>query len=89
MGALEHPNVVPVYDVGVDAAGAPVIVMKRIEGRSWADLFQAAGGDRPPLRGGATHWSGTSASSSAPATPSHFHAHSRGILHPRSQASTT
>ena len=35
-GALEHPNVVPVYDVGVDAQGSPVILMKRIEGVHWA-----------------------------------------------------
>jgi serine/threonine protein kinase len=40
-GTLEHPNIVPIYDVGVDAAGAPVIVMKRIEGRSWADVLVA------------------------------------------------
>ena len=40
-GTLEHPNVVPVYDVGVDADGAPVIVMKRIEGREWAELIHA------------------------------------------------
>jgi len=40
-GALEHPNVVPVYDVGVDAAGSPVIVMKRIAGSSWCDLIAA------------------------------------------------
>ena len=39
-GALEHPNVVPVYDVGLDASGAPVIVMKRIEGRHWGELIQ-------------------------------------------------
>jgi serine/threonine-protein kinase len=40
-GALEHPNVVPVYDVGVDEAGSPVIVMKRIEGECWSDLAHA------------------------------------------------
>lgn len=40
-GSLEHPNVVPVYDVGVDASGAPMIVMKRIEGREWAGLIHA------------------------------------------------
>jgi eukaryotic-like serine/threonine-protein kinase len=40
-GALEHPNVVPIYDVGVDASGSPVIIMKRIEGREWAALIHA------------------------------------------------
>ena len=40
-GALEHPNVVPVYDVGVDAGGSPIIIMKRIEGRSWSELMRA------------------------------------------------
>jgi hypothetical protein len=40
-GSLEHPNVVPIYDVGVDASGAPVIVMKRIEGRHWGELMSS------------------------------------------------
>ncbi|MCB9540079.1 MAG: serine/threonine protein kinase [Myxococcales bacterium] len=35
-GTLEHPNVVPVYDIGLDATGAPRIVLKRIEGEPWA-----------------------------------------------------
>lgn len=39
-GALEHPNVVPVYDVGVDASGGPLIVLKRIEGVAWSDVVQ-------------------------------------------------
>jgi eukaryotic-like serine/threonine-protein kinase len=39
-GALEHPNVVPVYDVGVDESGAPFIVMKRVEGKAWADVMK-------------------------------------------------
>ncbi len=37
-GALEHPNVVPVYDLGLDDAGNPVIVLKRIEGETWDAL---------------------------------------------------
>jgi serine/threonine-protein kinase len=37
-GALEHPNVVPVYDVGVDAHGGPQIVLKRIEGVAWSEV---------------------------------------------------
>jgi serine/threonine-protein kinase len=37
-GALEHPGIVPVHALGVDDAGSPVLVMKRIEGVSWADL---------------------------------------------------
>jgi len=34
-GTLEHPNVVPIYALGEGDGGAPVIVMKRIEGVSW------------------------------------------------------
>jgi serine/threonine-protein kinase len=79
MGALEHPNVVPVYDVGVDAAGAPVIVMKRIEGRSWAELMGAP--DEIARRFGAAdalEWNLRILISACNAI--HF-AHSRGILH--------
>jgi eukaryotic-like serine/threonine-protein kinase len=38
-GVLEHPNIVPVHDLGVDKDGAPIIVMKRIEGCEWARLM--------------------------------------------------
>lgn len=41
-GALEHPNILPVYSVGLDAQGLPVIVMKRIEGRTWTTLLRDA-----------------------------------------------
>lgn len=37
-GALEHPDIVPVYTVSVDADGRPVIVMKRVEGTPWSEL---------------------------------------------------
>jgi hypothetical protein len=38
-GALEHPNIVPIYSVGVDDAQHPVIVMKRIEGEPWSRVI--------------------------------------------------
>jgi serine/threonine-protein kinase len=41
-GALEHPNVVPVYMLGADESGVPVIVMKSISGTRWSDLFDPA-----------------------------------------------
>ena len=39
-GSLEHPNIVPIYDVGLDGDGAPVIVLKRITGFDWAHLMR-------------------------------------------------
>jgi hypothetical protein len=78
-GTLEHPNVVPVHDVGVDASGAPVIVMKRIEGRAWADLMREP--DEIARRFGindALEWNLRTLASVCNAV--HF-AHSRGILH--------
>jgi eukaryotic-like serine/threonine-protein kinase len=39
-GALEHPNVVPIHAVGRDESGRPLIVMKLIEGRSWAERLE-------------------------------------------------
>jgi serine/threonine-protein kinase len=37
-GALEHPNIVPVYDLGLDDDGAPIIVLKLIEGKPWSEV---------------------------------------------------
>jgi hypothetical protein len=41
-GGLEHPNVVPVYDVALDADGSPLIVLKKIEGVDWGSLMHDA-----------------------------------------------
>jgi eukaryotic-like serine/threonine-protein kinase len=34
-GYLEHPGVVPVYDIVKGADGSPVVVMRRIDGATW------------------------------------------------------
>ncbi len=41
-GSLEHPNVVPVYDVAMDESGGPAIVLKRIEGVAWSEVMRDA-----------------------------------------------
>jgi hypothetical protein len=41
-GALEHPNIVPVYDLGLDDDGSPIIVLKKIEGVEWATVIANA-----------------------------------------------
>jgi serine/threonine-protein kinase len=44
-GMLEHPNIVPIYDIALRDGDEPMIVMKRIEGQAWSDLIAAAGPD--------------------------------------------
>jgi serine/threonine-protein kinase len=41
-GSLEHPNIVPVYDLGLDEDGSPIIVLKRIEGAPWDEVMKNA-----------------------------------------------
>jgi eukaryotic-like serine/threonine-protein kinase len=38
-GYLEHPNIVPVYDLTKDESGQPLMIMKRIEGVPWKALY--------------------------------------------------
>jgi len=39
-GSLEHPNIVPVYSLGLDEADMPYIVLKRLEGERWTDRLR-------------------------------------------------
>ncbi len=49
-GRLEHPAIVPVYDVGTTPEGDPFFTMKRVRGRSLAQaLRQQREGDARPL----------------------------------------
>ncbi|MCA9718280.1 MAG: serine/threonine protein kinase, partial [Myxococcales bacterium] len=41
-GALEHPNIVPVYDIRRDEAGRPQIILRKIEGLEWGVLMEDA-----------------------------------------------
>jgi serine/threonine protein kinase len=38
-GQLEHPNIVPVYDLGIDAQKRPFIMMKMVKGQSLKDVL--------------------------------------------------
>ncbi|MCA9683872.1 MAG: serine/threonine protein kinase [Myxococcales bacterium] len=38
---LDHPNIVPVHDMGLDQNGALYFTMKRVRGRSLAELIEA------------------------------------------------
>lgn len=38
-GRLEHPNIIPVHSLGLDEAGSPLFVMKRVEGVAWFDVL--------------------------------------------------
>ena len=39
-GKLEHPNILPIHALALNADGKPVIVMKRIEGVTWSALLR-------------------------------------------------
>lgn len=39
-GQLDHPNIVPIYELGRDAAGELFYSMKRVEGRAWNELLE-------------------------------------------------
>lgn len=38
---LEHPNIIPVHDFGVQPDGQPYLIMKRVQGRSLWELVKA------------------------------------------------
>jgi serine/threonine-protein kinase len=47
VGGLEHPNIVPIHDVGVDAGGEYYFVMKYVDGETLESIIEKlAAGDR-------------------------------------------
>ncbi len=47
---LEHPNIAPVYDLGIDSAGSPFFTMKWIRGRNLKEVIAGGGGEISLLR---------------------------------------
>ncbi|MDB4991696.1 MAG: Serine/threonine-protein kinase PknB [Myxococcaceae bacterium] len=41
LGRLEHPNILPIYDISYDG-GEPRIVLKKIDGKEWSHLIHHA-----------------------------------------------
>jgi serine/threonine-protein kinase len=81
-GQLEHPAIIPVHALGLDRAGAPALVMKRIEGVPWRRLLD------DPAEAAWKSWNDGAGDRLAShleilkqvCNAVHF-AHSRGILH--------
>ncbi|MEO8878033.1 MAG: serine/threonine-protein kinase, partial [Polyangiaceae bacterium] len=48
-GQLEHPSIVPVYDLGIGADGATYFTMKRVRGLTLADIFDRLRGQDPEV----------------------------------------
>ncbi len=82
-GALEHPNIVPIHTLGLDADGLPVMVMKRLSGRVWRDIMSEAAdstGRTMPVGGWRELFGANLEILMQVCNAVHF-AHSRGIVH--------
>ncbi|MDR3077747.1 MAG: protein kinase [Planctomycetota bacterium] len=51
-GMLEHPNILPTYDLEHDETGSPFLVMKKVEGVSLDDLLREAHVEEAGARSG-------------------------------------
>ena len=76
-GVLEHPNVVPVYALGRDDADRPLLVMKRIEGKTWQSILSDAD---PATRRRDDYLRDQLAILKQVALAAHY-AHSKGVIH--------
>jgi eukaryotic-like serine/threonine-protein kinase len=76
VATLDHPHIVPIYEIGSSSAGPPYFVMKLMEGGSLAE-WMAAGHNRVETRAGrrqVVQWMAIVARAV-------HHAHQHGILH--------
>ena len=67
---LEHPAIVPVYELGRDAAGRPYFAMKRVAGKTLGELLAGGGASRQRLL-----------RAFAEVCRAIDYAHSRGVVH--------
>ncbi|MFT5327561.1 MAG: serine/threonine protein kinase, partial [Planctomycetaceae bacterium] len=67
-GALEHPNIVPIYDLGANPGGELFYAMKEVRGRPWKDTIDQVGDE-------------TNLEVLLKVTDAIAFAHSRGVVH--------
>lgn len=48
-GQLEHPSIVPVYDIGISAQGSPYFTMRRIQGQSLEEVLAGLSAKAPEI----------------------------------------
>jgi serine/threonine-protein kinase len=53
VGALEHPNIVPIHDVGVDEKGSLYFVMRRVQGQTLESIIEKLAAGDPLMH---AHW---------------------------------
>ncbi|MFY9345891.1 MAG: bifunctional serine/threonine-protein kinase/formylglycine-generating enzyme family protein [Planctomycetota bacterium] len=74
-GQLDHPGIVPVHELGIDAAGRPFFTMKLVRGRTLGEVFELA-------RQGTEGWSLTRVLSVVlRVCEAMAFAHARGVIH--------
>jgi serine/threonine protein kinase/tetratricopeptide (TPR) repeat protein len=74
--SLEHPNIVPIYDLGIDGDGRTILAMKYVRGKPWSLALQEEFNAMPVPEFLARHLAILISVSQAVA-----YAHSRGIVH--------
>ncbi len=75
-GQLEHPNIVPIYDLGADPDGNPMFTMKLVEGSTLTAMI--GGSDR---RGHSPQQMRAILDALVKACEAVAYAHSRGVIH--------
>ncbi len=78
-GQLEHPSIVPVYDLGTDREGVTFFTMRHIRGRTLEQVIRALQAGHAPTRAQFTRRKLLTLFSSICLTI--HYAHSRGVLH--------
>lgn len=73
---LEHPNIIPVHDLGTDENGKPMLAMKLVKGQRWKDVLKEDFENAPVADFLATHLPVLVSVTQAVAF-----AHSHGIIH--------
>ncbi|MGE0430869.1 MAG: protein kinase [Planctomycetota bacterium] len=76
-GQLQHPNIVPIHELGIDPRGLPYLTMKRVAGRTLREIIEAAAARK-------TRWqdnAGEFLDIFGKVCDALSYAHSRGVIH--------